>query len=59
MAKKGNSELVKARVLTSCMYGAPDDVAEMSEDDILTGMEAGLLDSNPDAVAYAEGLKAE
>lgn len=59
MAKKGDSGLVKARVLTSCSYGAADDVVEMSEDDILTGMVAGLLDSNPDAVAYAEGLKAE
>lgn len=58
MAKKGDSELVKARVLTPCLYGAADDVVEMPEDDILIGMEAGLLDSNPDAVAYAESLKA-
>jgi len=47
--------LVKARVLTVCGYGKPDDVVEVPS------AEAGAssdLDAHPDAVAYAESLKA-
>lgn len=58
MARKDKSGLIKARVLTACGYGAPDDVVELPEGDITVGVESGLLDSNPDAVAYAEALKA-
>jgi hypothetical protein len=58
MAKKDSTGFIKARVLTECGYGAPDDVVETDASDIAIGVESGLLDSNPDAVAYAESLKA-
>jgi hypothetical protein len=45
---------VKARVLRDCVYGKCDDV--VSIDASLVESLAGVLDADPDAVAYAESL---
>lgn len=48
---------VKARVLTPCAWGEPDDVVEVSAEDAEQGRIAGVLDADPAAVAYAESLQ--
>jgi hypothetical protein len=47
---------VKCRVLMSCSYGQPDDVIELPADEAQAGQDAGELDPDPAAVAYAESL---
>lgn len=47
---------VKARVLRACALGECDDVVLVDEAELVA--HAGALDSNPDAVAYAESLRA-
>lgn len=47
--------LVKARVLTACNYGKPDDVVEVNSAEADASPD---LDAHPDAVAYAESLTA-
>ena len=60
MAKQKNeSGMVKARVLLSCQFGPAGGVVELPADEIAIGEIAGMLDSNPDAVAYAESIQAE
>jgi hypothetical protein len=55
MAKDQKTEVkVKARVLRDCVYGAPDDVVEI--DSGLLGSLAGVVDTDPAAVEYAESL---
>lgn len=56
MAKAKDSDKVKARVLMDCMFGKVDDVVEVAASEAKD--HANKLDSHPDAVAYAEGLKA-
>lgn len=46
---------VKARVLVKCEHGAPDDVVEL--DAAAAKALAGVVDTDPAAVAYAESLK--
>lgn len=50
------SALVKARVLRDCPHGKADDVVEVSPEVAAAGVSD--LDAHPDAVAYAESLKA-
>ena len=47
---------VKARVLTQCQFGEANDVVLLSADEATLAQAAGIADSNPDAVAYAESL---
>lgn len=56
MAKAKENAKVKARVLVSGQYGEVDDVVEVTAEE---AAESSDLDAHPDAVAYAEGLKAE
>lgn len=50
---------VKVRVLSACVYGQANDVAEIADPALLADAKAaGLVDDNADAVAYAESLKA-
>lgn len=51
------SELIKARVLATGVFGIADEVVELSADALAQGVAAGLLDPHPDAVAYAASLK--
>lgn len=56
MAKEKNSPSgdVKARILRDCQYGKCDDVVLM--DAALAASLVGVVDADPDAVAYAESL---
>jgi len=47
---------VKARVLTDCLHGAPNDVVVLDTETAAAGVAAGTLDTSAEAVAYAEGL---
>jgi hypothetical protein len=49
---------VKARVLTQCTYGQADDVVLLSKSEAKQATADGIVDTDPAAVAYAEGLKA-
>ena len=49
---------VKARVLMSCAFGKPNDVANVTAEEAAAGQAAGELDATPEAVAYAEALAA-
>lgn len=49
-----DSQKVKARVLLEGAYGKPNDVVEI--DAKLTKSLAGVVDADPDAVAYAESI---
>lgn len=59
MATKKVTGNTKARVLLDCAYGKVDDVIEILPDDLLGAEASGHVDTHPDAVAYAESLKAE
>jgi hypothetical protein len=48
---------VKARVLSSCAYGQPNDVADVPADQIKAAEADGLIDTNKAAVQYASTLK--
>ena len=50
-------ELVKARVLAASAYGQPNDVIEI--DAALAKAIPDVVDTNPEAVAYAESLAFE
>lgn len=58
MGKKSEAAdaAVKARVLMSCGWGEPNEVVTVSADEAAAGKEAGELDPDPAAVAYAESL---
>ncbi|HEY1182230.1 MAG TPA: hypothetical protein VGE56_08005 [Rhodocyclaceae bacterium] len=47
--------MVKGRILRACVYGQCDDVVEV--DASLVEQLAGIIDTDPAAVAYAESLK--
>ncbi len=49
--------LVKARVLVACAYGNPDDVIEIEAE--LAETLKGVIDTDPEAVKYAESLKGQ
>lgn len=48
---------VKARVLSACQHGQPNDVAELPADVAKQAEKDGLVDTDKAAVAYALGLK--
>ena len=48
----------KVRVLVEGHYGKPDDVIELEGEALAQALASGQVDPHPDAVAYAEGLKA-
>ena len=50
------TKAVKARVLTACAYGQPNDVAEVPADQVKAAEKDGLIDTDKAAVAYAAGL---
>ncbi len=58
MAKSPEPTATEARVLCACQYGAPDDVITLSGGDLSDALAAGLVDDNPEAVAYAKTLAA-
>lgn len=53
--KPDASAPVKARVLVACSYGKPNDVVLIDASEAENAR--GLIDTNPDAVAYAESLQ--
>ena len=58
MSKKPAQEtsaLVKARVLVDGAFGKVNDIVEVDPE----AAHGGELDTSPEAVAYAESLKAE
>ena len=51
-------DTTKARVLVDGVYGLVDEVIEIPADGLATAEASGQVDTHPDAVAYAESLKA-
>ena len=58
MATKKQAHATKVRVLVEGNYGKPDDVIELEGEALAVAVASGQVDPHPDAVAYAEGLKA-
>lgn len=58
MATKKQAQATKVRVLVEGHYGKPDDVIELEGEALAQALASGQVDQHPDAVAYAEGLKA-
>lgn len=56
MATKKTEQTVKARVLVTGAFGKVDDVVEV---DAQVAKDSDELDPTPEAVAYAQSLKAE
>lgn len=56
-AGDGKSATVRGRVLLECAYGKPNDVVDVAVD--LISSLVGVIDTDPDAVAYADSLKKE
>lgn len=48
----------RARVLVQCLLGAPNDVVDLADAPLSAAVQAGQADPHPDAVAYAESLRA-
>ena len=46
----------KCRVLTDGLWGKADSVVSLSGDELVAAVEAGQVDPDADAVAYAESL---
>lgn len=57
MATKKPQTSIKARVLMDGLYGKVDDVIEIPAAELQQAEASGQVDTHPDAVAYAEGLK--
>jgi hypothetical protein len=51
------TKTVKARVLTACQHGQPNDLAELPADVAKQAEKDGLVDTDKAAVAYAMSLK--
>jgi hypothetical protein len=47
---------VRARVLTTCQLGNADDVVDVPAELVDQFLAIGVIDTDPDAVAYAESL---
>lgn len=61
MAKKpdpADEGKVKARVIVSGSFGKVDEVALLDKTELAAAIAMGEVDPHPDAVAYAESLKA-
>lgn len=56
MAKTTAPDSMKARVLTSCRFGNANDVVTLDAATAKAAEADGLVDTNPDAVAYAESI---
>lgn len=54
MPKIASVDPIKARVLTTCRYGNANDVVTLDVAEAQAAQDEGLVDTNPDAVAYAE-----
>lgn len=50
--------LVEVRVLRDCTYGLWGEVAKIPAELVATAEADGMVDSHPDAVAYAKLLQA-
>ena len=58
MSKK-HPEKTKVRVLSDCQFGLVGEVAEIPTELVAQAEAAAKVDSHPDAVAYAESLRAK
>ncbi|MFZ6801933.1 hypothetical protein [Undibacterium sp. Di24W] len=47
---------IKARVLTACAYGVANDVITLADEEAAQAQANGLVDTAPEAVAYAESI---
>lgn len=56
MPKITSPEPIKARVLTSCHLGNANDVVTLDVATAQAAQDDGLVDTNADAVAYAESI---
>jgi hypothetical protein len=56
MAKTTASDPIKARVLTSCRFGNANDVVTLDVPTAQAAQDEGLVDTAPEAVAYAESI---
>jgi hypothetical protein len=54
--KPDASGAVRARVLTDCQLGKANDVVELPAEAVEQMAAFGLIDTDADAVAYAESL---
>jgi hypothetical protein len=59
MATKKQPTTVKGRVLVDGTWGRVNQVIEILPEMAEAAEQSGQVDTNPDAVAYAESLKAE
>lgn len=50
-SEAANAASTEALVLVDCMYGKSGEVVSLPADEAKAGVEAGVLDTNPDAVA--------
>lgn len=57
--KKQTTQLVKGRVLVDGTWGRVNQVIDILPDMVESAEASGQVDTHPDAVAYAESLKAE
>lgn len=53
---KAAKTAVEARVLVECQYGLVGAVVKVPKADVKAAEDAGLIDSNKDAVAYAKSV---
>lgn len=56
LAPAAKVKTVKARVLTTCAHGEPNDLAEVPADLAKQAEKEGLIDTDKAAVAYAASL---
>jgi hypothetical protein len=56
MPKITATDPIKVRVLTPCRFGNTNDVVTLDVPTAQAAQDEGLVDTNPDAVAYAESI---
>lgn len=56
MPKITSTDPIKTRVLTSCRYGNANDVVTLDVPEAQAAQDEGLVDTAPEAVAYAESI---
>lgn len=56
VAADASADAVQCLVLTQCCHGVAYDVVTVDAASAEQGVAAGILDTNPDAVAYALSL---
>ena len=58
MTKKDTEQpTIAARVLTDCIFGKANDVAQLSPAEAAQAVAAGQADTSPEAVTYALSLQ--